>query len=340
MSLLDACETLYGLEGYSLRPLVGGVSDHTYVLEHPSADPFVLRVARSDRGDMPIHEQVLLYLEERGYPAPRVIRALDGYAAVQHDGAMIVLTTYIDGLIVESDANSPASLHQMGAVIGRLHALTPLPGDLPEADFMPENQVGWAEGRLAEVADRVPLQWQHRVDEMRERLASTPSLVGLPACLIHNDCHPGNAVRRADREITLIDWDGAGLGASVLDLGFLLIAADTHTPDVPATGESTERVNAIVDGYCRYRILDTAELDHLADAICYRVTFINAVTFARQVERGQLDQLSTSWWDGCTVADELTARVRGRFDERRASGKCAVNLRGVGEPVPEHKFRR
>src|SRR5947209_10381563 len=121
MSLLEACETLYGLEGYSLRPLVGGVSDHTYVLEHPSADPFVLRVARSDRGDMPIHERVLLYLEEQSYPAPRVIRALDGCPAVQHDGAMIVLTTYIDGLLVDSDANSPASLNQMGGEIGRAH---------------------------------------------------------------------------------------------------------------------------------------------------------------------------------------------------------------------------
>lgn len=315
MSFLDVCEALYGLEGYSLRPLVGGVSDHTYLLEHPSAESFVLRATRADMDEAPLHEQVLLYLEEQAYPAPRVIRAMDGSAIVQYGGAKMVLTTYIQGHIVESSANSPATLYQLGGMIGRLHALGALPHDLPRADFMPRNMVRWAERRLTEVANRAPLHWQHRVDEMLSVLASTPSLSDLPTCLIHNDSHPGNAVRRADGEVVLIDWDGAGLGASVLDLGFLLITADTYTPDVPAVGDSTARVNAIVDGYRRYRLLDAAERARLADAIRFRVTFINAATFARQVERGEFDQLSTSWWDGCVVADEMAARVQRRFDE-------------------------
>src|SRR5947209_4551908 len=190
MSLLDACQTLYGLEGYALRALTGGLSDHTYVLEHPGAETFVLRVARDD--DMPINEEVLLYLEEQDFPAPRIIRALDGSPVVQHDGARLVLTTYVEGLLVESGANSPASLHRLGAVIGRLHALSPLPAHLPGADFMPGNQVGWIEKRLTAVAERVPPEWKFRIDEMRAFLASTPSLTELPACLIHNDTHPGN----------------------------------------------------------------------------------------------------------------------------------------------------
>src|SRR3954451_3748823 len=108
MSLLTACETLYGLAGYTLRPLVGGVSDHTYALEHASAATLVLRVERAELRDIPHHEQVLLFLEEQGYPAPHVIRALDGSPAVEHDGEKLVLTTYVDGVLVESEANTPA----------------------------------------------------------------------------------------------------------------------------------------------------------------------------------------------------------------------------------------
>jgi Ser/Thr protein kinase RdoA (MazF antagonist) len=319
MSLIGACETLYGLEGYSLSPLSGGVRDHTYVLKRPAAPSLVLRLAEDEAGDASL-EQVLLYLEEREYPAPRVIRAADGSAVVQHGGRRMLLTTFIDGLLVDSEANSPVSLHRMGEMIGRLHALSPLPGDLPEADFTPPKMVAWAEGRLLEVGDRVPQPCRQRVEEMLESLASTPSLAQLPACLIHNDTHPGNAVLAGDGEITLIDWDGAGLGASVLDLGFLLITADTYTPDVPATGGSTERVNAIVDGYCRHRLLNEAELDHLAAAICFRVTVINAASFARLIERGELDELSTSWWDGCEFATSLAERARRRFQEHSVVG--------------------
>jgi Ser/Thr protein kinase RdoA (MazF antagonist) len=319
MSLEDACKVLYGLEEYSLRPLSGGVRDHTYVLECPGSQSFVLRIAPGEADDAS-REQVLLYLERQNYPAPRVIQAVDGSAVVEHAGAKMVLTTFIDGLLVESEANSAASLYQMGRMIGRLHALSPVPKDFPEADFMPAKMVAWAEGRLFEVADRVPHRWRYRLKEMLESLASTPTLAELPTCLIHNDCHPGNAVCGADGEITLIDWDGAGLGASVLDLGFLLVTADTYTADVPAVGESSERVNAIVDGYCRYRLPDEAELDHLGAAICFRVTVINAASFAHWVERGELSQLSTSWWDGCDVAGELAERARRRFETHSAVG--------------------
>src|SRR5947209_2267241 len=127
MSLLATCEARYGLEGYTLRPLVGGVSDHTYALEHANADTLVLRVERTALGDIPTHERVLLFLEEREYPAPRVIRALDGSPFIEHEGWKLVVTTFVEGDIVEADEGgavvcAPADLFEVGRMIGRLHA--------------------------------------------------------------------------------------------------------------------------------------------------------------------------------------------------------------------------
>lgn len=329
MSLQSVCETLYGLQGCAIRPLAGGLTDHTYAVEREGADTLILRVERIGGGDIPVHEQVLLFLEEHGYPAPRVVRALDGSSAVEHGGSKLVVTSFIDGVLVESGANTPAGLYGMGRTIGRLHALDPLDAHLPGADFMPKNQVPWAESRLHAVADRVPSQWRRRLDEMLQTLAAIPDLTESPACLVHNDCHPGNAVQRDNGEVVLIDWDGAGLGSPLLDLGFLLIAADTYTPDVPSLGTSDERVHAIVDGYAAYRVPDEVELGSLADAIRFRVTLLNALGFAWYVERGEFDTLTTSWWDGCAVADELATRVRDRFDEHRAAGRaqpCSTDL--------------
>ena len=126
---------------------------------------------------------------------------------------------------------------------------------------------------------------------------------------------PGNAVRRADGEVVLIDWDGAGLGAAMLDLGFLLITADTYTPDVPTVGDSDTRVNAIVDGYSEYRRPEMRNWKRLADAIRFRVTFINAVTFARQYRaRGvrQSVDIMVGWVRGSRPSGQPSATsIRG-----------------------------
>jgi Ser/Thr protein kinase RdoA (MazF antagonist) len=315
MSLLDICATHYGLTGYSLQPLAGGVTEHTYRLEHPSAPPLVLRVETIGAGGMSASEGVLLALEAQGYPAPRVVRARNGSAAVEVDGTTLVVTTFIEGRLVESEANTPESLYGIGLAIGRLHALGLTA--LPEADFMSRERVAEAEARLRSMEGRVSPEARGRFDEVRRLLAETPSFTETAGCLIHNDCHPGNAILRPDGEIVLIDWDGAGLGHPALDLGFLLIAADSYTPDVPAVGTSDERVHAIVDGYSEARLPDPGELQTLEAAICYRVTFINAGGVAHLIERGEPEKIEEWWWNGCEMADSLAERARRRFDEHR-----------------------
>ena len=154
MSLLDLCATHYGLAGYSLRPLAGGLTGHTHLLEYPGAPPLVLRVETVGLGGMPANERALLALEEQGYPAPRVVRTRDGSAAVQIDGMTLVVTTFIEGRPVESEANTPESLYGIGRAIGRLHALS-LPA-LPKADFMSTERVVHAQARLLSVEARTP----------------------------------------------------------------------------------------------------------------------------------------------------------------------------------------
>ena len=115
----------------------------------------------------------------------------------------------------------------------------------------------------------------------------------------------------------LIDWDGAGLGHPALDLGFLLITADTYSADVPAVGTSDERVHAIVDGYSAARLPDPHELQVLEAAIRYRVTLINVWGVAHLIEQGEIEKIEEWWWNGYEMADSLADRARKRFDEHR-----------------------
>jgi Phosphotransferase enzyme family len=43
----------------------------------------------------------------------------------------------------------------------------------------------------------------------------------LPSSVVHGDPWPGNAIHTAHDQVTLIDWENAGLGLPLLDLGFL-----------------------------------------------------------------------------------------------------------------------
>jgi Ser/Thr protein kinase RdoA (MazF antagonist) len=307
---------LYGLNGYTLQPLAGGLAEHTYLLRHPLREPRVVRVARPDTEETPVRPEVLIALEEKDFPAPRVIHALDGSAIVQHDGANVMLTTFVEGEIVESHANTPDSLRGLGRALGQLHAV-PLPSaTLPSSIFMPRTIIADALADLAAVERDVPLRWRMRLGELRTVLAATPSFEDLPTCLIHGDTHPGNAVRLADGTIVLIDWDCAGLGAAVLDLAFLAIATFTETADAPSVGSGYERVDAIVEGYREYRQPSAAELDALTAAIRYRVTYLNAASFAYLMRAGKFGSVEAAWWDGANAADEVSDLMRRGFDGR------------------------
>lgn len=92
----------------------------------------------------------------------------------------------------------------------------------------------------------------------------------MPCTLLHGDAHPWNAICSDDGAVTLIDWDSAGLGPSIVDLGFLLLSAYGGGIDKPAVNWDASRVRAVARGYAAVRTPEAAELSRLAAAIRFR----------------------------------------------------------------------
>ncbi len=257
---------------------------------------------------------LLLFLERHEYPAERVVRDLHNESLVMHDGWQLLMTTFIDGS--EAD-NAPATLQQLGAQLGRLHALeTVTSTELPVAEMLPAPELAYALSQLTGVTHQVPQDLVSRYQMLVEAIHSIDHCEGLPTVIIHNDCHLVNAVRTPTGKMMLIDWEGAGLGTAVIDVGFLLVSSQ---PSSLATGEShldSERINAVIDGYCQYHVLTPVELDRLPASIRFRSLVYGACSFARAIaeQRPEYPSEMRWWWTRYTAAEGIANLARKRFE--------------------------
>jgi aminoglycoside phosphotransferase (APT) family kinase protein len=70
-------------------------------------------------------------------------------------------------------------------------------------------------------------RWIAQAEEVeRLLLATLPDAA--PIGVFHGDYQPGNVLYEADRLTGIIDWELAGIGAQLLDIGWLMMAADRH----------------------------------------------------------------------------------------------------------------
>lgn len=167
---------------------------------------------------------------------------------------------------------------------------------------------------LAEVRGAVPREHRARHDLLEVACHALDYCEDLLPVLIHNDCHPGNSLRTADGRVVLIDWEGAGLGPAVIDVGFLLVSCEIEAFRLNRLPPDPARVHAIVDGYCRHSSLTAAALNRFADAIRFRAIIAAASGFRRMIVERLTDDPSAWAWARYDAADEIAARAGARFE--------------------------
>lgn len=75
------------------------------------------------------------------------------------------------------------------------------------------------------------------------------------------------SVHTDQNQIVFIDWDGAGLGPAIMDLGYLLLNCHVGQPEWPVIIPDQKRIGDVLDGYCYHRTLTDGEIDALSAAI-------------------------------------------------------------------------
>jgi Ser/Thr protein kinase RdoA (MazF antagonist) len=232
------------------------------------------------------------WLEEHAYPAPRVIRTRSGDLVGLAGVWATLATTYVTGTPLRLGTGQ---LRLLGEALGRLHALGAAGGGaaMGRAAWDPETAIPAALARLEAVEGLGPADWRPLLEQFRAvLLAVRQRAPALPSSVVHGDPGPGNAIHTAQDEVTLIDWENAGLGLPLLDLGFCLlechldVGLPSNQPSAWHIQPDENRIAAIVAGYSRWRRLQPAEKDLLLEGIRFPAAYVGAIHFEQALLGG------------------------------------------------------
>jgi len=313
---VESTSERYRVQVSSLQRLSSDSGKHIYRVKLANGASWLLRMVKDpDKSTLVELAHLLLFFEQENYPAERIVLTVERAAIGTIGDWHICVTTFLVGSPLEY---TPVTLSLLGATVGRLHALKLPPSNLPpQAGMLPLGELAFAQQRLAVIAPLVPRQYIEQYELLETAVLSIDHGTGLPATLIHNDCHPANALVTAPGQVTLLDWEGAGMGPAILDVGFLLANCDGMVPwsPLPSTAfhPDENRLKAVIDGYCRYHQPTMSELDFLTDAVRFRSLVFGACSFAAAIAQHERAEFSQWWWTRYCAAEEIAEKAREYF---------------------------
>jgi Ser/Thr protein kinase RdoA (MazF antagonist) len=241
---------------------------------------------------------VLAWLAVRGYPAPRLVPARNSDLLATHAGYCMLAMTYIPGRPLPTTAHH---LERLAAALGRLHTFglgSGADAGLPASWWHPlDRAITPLLEPLEGVAATVPPRWQPLHAAFVRTLAGLRGRDDLPLAAIHGDCYPANAIATGvtdDGQVALIDWDCAGVGTAVLDLGALLLDAQPDRAPGETIAVDPRLVAAMVAGYRQHREPTARERESLLEATRFGVAFVGSLRFAWAREQDWSERIERS----------------------------------------------
>lgn len=232
---------------------------------------FVVKLTPPDREVAQLQRDVdvLRYLAEADFPAPRLLQTRNGSWFVPFEGRFLTLYRYIQGHDPKPDG---LLFEKLGDLLAQLHSL-PLPlGDYP-SDYRPETELP----RVKEALLHLPGSKDKEIaSDLIKNIDDFPLFDSLPMALIHGDPWFTNIVQTARGDLSLIDWDDAGLSYPILDVGYVIAALCSFAPPDQLAGSVAETpeiawhpdwASVFLASYQRRRPLSIREIRFLPQAV-------------------------------------------------------------------------
>lgn len=299
----DVARTLYGFEPQSIEALDQHPLDWRgiYRVQDAQGDQWLMRLVRpaEEAGWLTSAARLLDWLAQRSYPAPAVRATASQQRVGLIDGWACILLSYVEGSVL--GMSSADDLGAFAEIVARLHCLQVDDRSvLPQSRSHPDT-IATAAQQLATHAANLPPAFHKLASDLHgsmRTLQQLPQRFGIA----HGDCWYQNAIKTNAGQIVLIDWDCAGVGLPLLDLGNLLLTAhfDLRQPLVLVPHKANTQ--AIMRGYQRQRLLTAAEQACIADGMRFLLAF--------QLGSYVADEALTQHADFPFVLQKLSARYQ------------------------------
>lgn len=281
-----------------------------YRLDDNTSRAWVARLVQRQAGTPWLQQPatVLRWLAANAYAAPELLQTITGETVGSSAQWWMLLTSYVDGQEVEP---TPHALRMLALSVAQLHRIpVVVPSQLPRSWWDCETTISTTQRQLAVAFGRTPSTFKPFIRGLLHTVERLQRCAEFPTTLIHGDCWHGNAIQTPDNVVVLIDWDCAGLGLPVLDLGYMLLTChyEFSSPFVVELNE--QRIAAIMQGYQVQRQLTELEQTILADAVRFSLAF----HAGRYLE--QADQVSSE--------DSFLKKLQARFDITEQLAQIAI----------------
>jgi Ser/Thr protein kinase RdoA (MazF antagonist) len=325
---LEAIAELYKKQPLALHPLHRNnpVWKRLYRVDFTNETSWVLRAYHRSFVDDPMFHlfsrysslfewlqtraTLLVYLTQQRYPAPAMLPCQTGALIGIYQEWYLFMTTFVEGDAKEA---SPEKMQQLGAALGYLHTLPPpeaadLEGRRSVSWWEPDSGIAYALNCLDRVAERIPEEWNEASIIFRNILLFFQERQQLAKTITHADCWAENGLQTQGDIAMLIDWECAGLGLAIIDIGSLLLYCHFDQFDNPEYHTDAQRIAAVIDGYCRKRQIPPNELEILVEAVRFNIAWRGAWTLGRIEHKGwheRLHRFLTILWRWYALSEEI-----------------------------------
>jgi homoserine kinase type II len=216
---------------------------------------FFLRLAEaSGDEDVAFEAEVLRFLGEARFPAPRLLHTAGGAPAARVRGKHALLFAYAPGEELLPGAVAAEHCRRVGAELGRLHDLASGFTSARANPYGLARVAAW----LAEVrGDPAEAEVRAALPLLEDELARAAALPGAPRGLVHGDLFVDNVLWIGGRVSAVLDWEMSCVEALVYDLAVALSAwCWEEGPRGAGPGLVAARVAALAAGYRERRRLE------------------------------------------------------------------------------------
>jgi Ser/Thr protein kinase RdoA (MazF antagonist) len=253
---------------------------------------------------------ILTFLADHEFPAERCAAS---EPVTDLHGRGVLVTEYVDAVPREARRaaiRDEGGLRRLGEWLGRLHTLPDDSGGITRpggawhhlADGGPKEEIAAASRLLTAAENRVAADQRPLYESMRAALDGLDACEDLPLVLTHPDFVLANVVASPDRGLVVVDWAGAGRGARLWSLAWLLFAEGV---------KDVRRVDRVAAGYRTCVELEPEELSRLAAVLPAR--WVTLRTWEFGMGRKALVDAAREIADGIELASAITARARAAF---------------------------